>query len=91
LGASVHALGQMHHHHSAPALSVPQSILDPATALDINVVGMQNILLAAREAGERHVVLAASFAIHGNGQHLPTSEEQCPDPISPYFAMPSTS
>jgi transposase len=91
LGLSIHASGQRHHHQRAPALSMPRLIVDPATALDINVVGTQNVLLAAREAGVRRVVLAASSAVCGNGQHLPTSEEQCPDPISPYFAMPSTS
>lgn len=72
--------------HEAAIVSVPKSILDPGAALDINVVGTQNVLLAARDAGVRRVIVASSCAVYGDGQHLPASEEQGPSPISPYAA-----
>ena len=72
--------------HEAAAASVPASIADPVTTLNINVVGTQNVLVAARDSGVRRVVFASSCALYGEHPELPTGEDQRPDPLSPYAA-----
>ena len=72
--------------HEAALASVPQSIADPATALDVNIVGTHNVLLAARDAGARRVVVASSCAVYGDEPRLPSTETDPPRPISPYAA-----
>ena len=52
--------------HEAAVVSVPQSVADPLGSLDVNVTGTQHVLLAARDARVRRVVLASSSAIYGD-------------------------
>ena len=42
------------------------------------------LLEAARRAGVRRVVQAASSSVYGNGAALPRTESMMPDPLSPY-------
>lgn len=72
--------------HEAAVASVPQSIDDPVTTLNVNVIGTQNVLLAARDAGARRVVFASSCAVYGNPKDLPVREDMWPAPRSPYAA-----
>ncbi len=70
--------------HQGALASVPRSIADPVTSLEININGTQNVLLAARDAGVRRVVYASSSSIYGNTPTLPKHEQMQPDPVSPY-------
>lgn len=72
--------------HQAALASVPRSVADPTTALDVNVVGTHHVLLAARDAGLRRMIMASSCAVYGDKPHLPSSEGAPVDPISPYAA-----
>jgi nucleoside-diphosphate-sugar epimerase len=70
--------------HEGALASVPRSIADPITSLEVNINGTQNVLLAAREAGVRRVVYASSSSVYGNTPTLPKHEEMQPTPMSPY-------
>jgi UDP-glucose 4-epimerase len=50
----------------------------------VNVDGTLNVLIAARDAGVKRVVFAASSAAYGETPTLPKVETMPPDPISPY-------
>src|SRR2546421_4020463 len=70
--------------HQGALASVPRSIADPITSLEININGTQNVLQAARDAGVRRVVYASSSSIYGNTPTLPKQEQMQPHPVSPY-------
>jgi nucleoside-diphosphate-sugar epimerase len=72
--------------HQAAVPSVPRSVAEPALNHDINVNGTFNVLMAAREAGARRVVYAASSSAYGDTETLPKHEEMPPNPLSPYAA-----
>lgn len=72
--------------HEGGLASVPRSLADPEAALDININGTQNVLLAARAAGVRRVVYASSSAVYGDSPALPKHEDMLPMPKSPYAA-----
>lgn len=73
-------------HHAAVA-SVPRSIIEPELTHACNVTGTLHILLAARDAGVRRVVLASSSAVYGNTSETLKSETTPMQPISPYGAQ----
>ncbi|MEJ5250304.1 MAG: SDR family oxidoreductase [Armatimonadota bacterium] len=70
--------------HEAALGSVPRSVEDPATTHEVNVTGTFNVLLAARDAGVRRVVYAASSSAYGDTPTLPKVESMLPNPLSPY-------
>lgn len=70
--------------HQAALPSVPRSIDDPWTSNDYNVNGTLSVLLAARDAGVRRVVYAASSSVYGNTEILPKVETMKAWPLSPY-------
>jgi UDP-N-acetylglucosamine 4-epimerase len=70
-------------HHAALG-SVPGSIADPIAANAANVNGFVNMLVAARDAGVRRFVYAASSATYGDDASLPKVEERIGRPLSPY-------
>jgi nucleoside-diphosphate-sugar epimerase len=70
-------------HHAAIA-SVAQSVAEPLVSHAVNVTGTINVLLAARDANVRRVVLAGSTAVYGDAAELPNHEELLPRPLSPY-------
>jgi UDP-glucose 4-epimerase len=70
--------------HEAALASVPRSVADPV-ATNVNCVDATlNLLVAARAAGVRRVVYAASSSVYGDTPTLPKHEEMLPNPISPY-------
>ena len=75
--------------HQAAFISVPQSMEDPDSCFDINVNGTGKLLAVARAAGVKRVVLASSAAVYGENEALPLSEDEEPDPLSPYAASKS--
>jgi len=72
--------------HEAALGSVPRSIDDPLTSHACNVTGFLNMLVAARDAGVKLFVYAASSAAYGDWPGLPKVEEQIGRPLSPYGA-----
>lgn len=70
-------------HHAALA-SVPMSIENPLLTHEHNVTGTLNVLVAARDAGVRRVVYAASSAAYGNNTAEQQVETAAPMPLSPY-------
>ena len=70
-------------HHAAVA-SVQTSVEEPLIEQQINSVGTLNLLEAARQAGVRRVVFAASAAAYGNDPRVPKREDMRPTPESPY-------
>ena len=72
--------------HEAALGSVPRSIEDPITSHDVNVTGFLNMLVAARDAGVKRFVYAASSAAYGDFPGLPKVEHTIGRPLSPYGA-----
>jgi nucleoside-diphosphate-sugar epimerase len=70
--------------HLAAVGSVPRSMEDPATTIEINVGGTANVLAAAREAGVRRIVFASSSSVYGDSDRLPKREGEEGRPLSPY-------
>lgn len=70
--------------HEAAIPSVPKSVKDPIGGNLVNVNGTMNLLVAARDAGVRRVLFAASSAAYGNTATLPKREDMPLSPISPY-------
>jgi UDP-N-acetylglucosamine 4-epimerase len=70
--------------HQAALGSVPRSIDDPITSNDVNVSGFLNMLVAARDAGVKKMVYAASSSTYGDHPGLPKVEDQIGKPLSPY-------
>ena len=72
--------------HQAALGSVPRSMDDPVTSHDVNVNGTVTVLEAARAAGIKRVVFAASSSAYGERAESPKHEGMAPMPISPYAA-----
>ncbi|GAB1537449.1 hypothetical protein NUACC21_00910 [Scytonema sp. NUACC21] len=70
--------------HQAALGSVPRSIADPITSNDVNVSGFLNMLTAARDAGVKRMVYAASSSTYGDHPGLPKFEDRIGNPLSPY-------
>jgi UDP-glucose 4-epimerase len=59
-------------------------VADPARSNRVNVEGTVNVLVAARDAGVKRVVYAASSSAYGDTPTLPKREDMTPMPLSPY-------
>ncbi len=70
--------------HEAAVPSVPRSVAEPVRTNRVNVTGTLGLLEAARAAGVRRFVFAASSSAYGNTEKLPKVEEMPPTPESPY-------
>lgn len=70
--------------HQAALGSVPRSIKDPITSNDVNVGGFVNMLIAARDAGVKRFVYAASSSTYGDSKTMPKVEDEIGKPLSPY-------
>lgn len=70
--------------HFAAASSVLRSIKEPVETTQVNLMGTLHVLVAARDAQAKRMVLAATGAIYGDNPVLPRVETQMPDPLSPY-------
>jgi nucleoside-diphosphate-sugar epimerase len=72
--------------HQAAIPSVPRSVDNPEETHRACVDGTFALLVAARRAGVRRVVYAASSSAYGDQPTMPKSEEMRPEPLSPYAA-----
>jgi UDP-glucose 4-epimerase len=70
--------------HQAALASVPRSVADPVATHEACATGTLNLLVAAREAGVRRVIYAASSSAYGNSDRLPKREGDPTGPLSPY-------
>lgn len=70
--------------HQAALGSVPRSIADPLTTNNVNITGTLNIFTAAKEAGVKRIVYAASSSTYGDHTGLPKVEDKIGRPLSPY-------
>lgn len=70
--------------HQAAIPSVPRSMRDPLKTHEAYATGTLNVLIAARDAGVRRVIYAASSSAYGNTAELPKHEKMAARPRSPY-------
>jgi UDP-N-acetylglucosamine 4-epimerase len=70
--------------HQAALGSVPRSIEDPITTNSVNIGGFLEMLMAARSAGVKRFVYAASSSTYGDHPGLPKVESLIGKPLSPY-------
>ncbi|HEU4636054.1 MAG TPA: SDR family oxidoreductase [Edaphobacter sp.] len=70
--------------HEAAIPSVFKSVDDPLGTNEPNLTGTLYVLEAARKAGVRRVLYAASSAAYGDSPELPKTEDMLPAPLSPY-------
>jgi nucleoside-diphosphate-sugar epimerase len=71
-------------YHLAAIPSVPKSIANPVPSHECNIDGTFNVLRAAKAAGVKRVVYAASSSAYGDTLVLPKTESMKPAPKSPY-------
>ena len=70
--------------HEAALASVPRSVADPYESNRHNVDGTLTMLIAARDAGVKRFVYAASSSAYGDNPELPKTEDMRYAPMSPY-------
>jgi len=73
--------------HQAAIPSVPKSVIDPITSHNADLTGTLHVLWAAKEAGVKRLVYAASSSAYGENPELPKREEMPARAISPYGLM----
>lgn len=73
--------------HLAALPSVIGSVEDPARSHAVNLDGVVNLLIAARDAGAQRFVFSSSSAVYGDDPELPKRETMLPSPLSPYAAQ----
>lgn len=72
--------------HHAAQISVRNSVANPKNDAEVNIIGLLNVLEAAKSNGISKVIFASSGGvIYGDTDMIPTSEDYQPLlPISPY-------
>jgi nucleoside-diphosphate-sugar epimerase len=70
--------------HQAAIPSVPRSVDDPVTSNRANITATINTLWAAKDAGVKRLIYAASSSAYGNTPTLPKREDMPTHPLSPY-------
>ncbi len=70
--------------HLAALVSVPESVSYPRACVELNVLGLLNVLETAAQAGVKKLCFASSAAIYGDNPEVPKLEAMRPEPRSPY-------
>lgn len=71
--------------HHAAQMDVRRSVENPVFDADVNILGLLNLLEAARKAGVRQVIFASTGgAIYGEQDVFPADEDHPVRPLSPY-------
>jgi nucleoside-diphosphate-sugar epimerase len=76
--------GAAYVHNLAALVSVPESISKPAECVNINVIGLLNVLDAAVKHRVAKVVHSSSAAVYGDNPASPKEVDMLPMPKSPY-------
>ncbi|HEY4245828.1 MAG TPA: NAD-dependent epimerase/dehydratase family protein [Lacunisphaera sp.] len=71
-------------YHLAAMVSVPESLSQPQECVDINVIGLLNVLEESAKARVRKLCFCSSAAVYGNNPSSPKREDMLPEPRSPY-------
>ena len=71
--------------HFAAQMSVPFSVDDPLHDLDVNGMGILNLLESAKKLGIKKFIMSSTGgAIYGDATQIPTPETEIPKPLAPY-------
>jgi UDP-glucose 4-epimerase len=71
--------------HHAAQISVPLSVKEPLFDAEVNIKGTLRLLDLSRKYGVKKFIFASTGgAIYGEAEKVPTDEEYCPEPVSPY-------
>jgi nucleoside-diphosphate-sugar epimerase len=70
--------------HLAALPRVQFSIEHPVETNEVNVTGMLNVLVAAKDAGVKRLVYSASSSAYGDQAKMPLTEDMPAHPKSPY-------
>jgi len=78
--------------HHAAQMDVRRSVSDPVFDIQVNIIGLVNLMEAGRRSGLRKVVFASTGgAIYGEPQSGPQNEQHSQQPLSPYGLSKLTS
>ena len=73
--------------HLAAQAGVRYSLDNPRAYIDSNIVGTFNVLEACRATAPRHLVIASTSSVYGDGETVPFSEQsESSRPVSLYAA-----
>lgn len=72
--------------HLAALIAIPYSYYAPDSYVDTNIKGTLNILNAAREMGNRRVLVTSTSEVYGTAQYVPIDEKHPFQGQSPYSA-----
>ncbi len=70
--------------HAAAYVDVEESVREPDTYMDNNVVGTARLLKSCLRRGIHRFIFISSAAVYGDPKYLPIDEEHPLNPISPY-------
>jgi NAD dependent epimerase/dehydratase len=72
--------------HLAALIAIPYSYYAPDTYVDTNIKGTLNILNAARDEGNKRVLITSTSEVYGTAQYVPIDEKHPFQGQSPYSA-----
>lgn len=72
--------------HLAALIAIPYSYYAPDAYIDTNIKGTLNILNAARETGNKRVLVTSTSEVYGTAQYVPIDEKHPFQGQSPYSA-----
>lgn len=76
--------GASYIHHLAAMISVPESVEKPYECVDINIIGLLNVLESAVKHKVKKVVHSSSAAVYGDNPESPKLATMRPMPKTPY-------
>jgi len=72
--------------HLAALAGIPYSYIHPIEVFEVNANGTLNVLVGARDARLRRVVIASTSEVYGSAIYVPIDEQHPKQPLSPYSA-----
>jgi NAD dependent epimerase/dehydratase len=72
--------------HLAALVGIPYSYVHPTEVVEVNTNGTLNVLIAARDADVRRVVVTSTSEVYGSALVTPMAEDHPRQPQSPYSA-----
>jgi len=70
--------------HFAASIVVPDSVADPLGYYRNNTANSRTLMECAVKGGVRQFIFSSTAAVYGNPQHVPISEDDPTQPMSPY-------
>lgn len=72
--------------HLAALTGIPYSYVHPIEVFEVNAHGTLNVVVGARDAGVRRVVVTSTSEVYGSARYVPIDEKHPKQPQSPYSA-----